>query len=123
MVIGVVLMAAASKAPLESLFILGTLSLGPEALGLIMGSWGLGMLLGSVAAPALCRRWQRERVLALMIFVVAICVFAAFQFVTNIAFLSGAFLAGWLGTHYGIRLSYVFSGVLFLFGGILCRMV
>src|SRR5205823_4905564 len=168
-VIGVVLMAAASKAPLESLFVLGTLSLGPEALGLIMGSWGLGMLLGSVAAPALCRRWQRERVLALMIFVVAICVlvasqahdletvllawlvagaansianvsyesllqertpdefrgrvFAAFQFVTNIAFLSGAFLAGWLGTRFGIRLSYMFSGGLFLLGGVLCRMV
>ena len=50
-------------------------------------------------------------------------VFAAFQFVTNIAFLSGAFLAGWLGTRFGIRMSYVFSGGLFLLGGILCRMV
>src|SRR5437588_668467 len=169
MVIGVVLMAAASKAPLESLFILGTLSLGPEALGLIMGSWGLGMLLGSVAAPAICRRWARERVLAMLIFVVGLCVivasqahdlqtvllawlvagaansianvsyesvlqertpdefrgrvFAAFQFVTNVAFLSGAFLAGWLGTHYGIRLSYIFSGALFFYGAILCRVL
>src|SRR5205085_9570949 len=125
-----------------------------------------GMLLGSVAATPICRRWTRERVLALMIFVVGRCVivasqahdletvllawlaagaanslanvsyesvlqertpdefrgrvFAAFQFVTNVAFLSGAFLAGWVGTRFGIRLSYIFSGALFFCGAILC---
>src|SRR5206468_12832599 len=76
-VIGLVLVAAASKTPLESFFILTTLSLGPEALGLVVGSWGLGMLLGSVAAPAVCRKWPRERVLVRMIAVVGACVLLA----------------------------------------------
>jgi transposase InsO family protein len=167
LVIGIVLVAAASKAPLESLFVMGTLSLGPEALGLVMGSWGIGMLIGSAAAPAICRQWPRERVLVVMIVVVAGCVlvaaragdietvllawlvagaansianvayesllqertpnefrgrvFAAFGFVRNVAFLAGAFMAGWLGSHLGIRLSYVFSGGLFLVAAAVCK--
>src|SRR5207249_5103173 len=78
-VVGLVLIAAASKAPLESLFVLQALNLGPEALGLILGCWGLGMLLGSIAAPAVCRRWPRERVLTMGILVVGACVLLASQ--------------------------------------------
>src|SRR5205823_11188496 len=78
-VVGLVLVAAASKAPLESLFVLHTLDLGPEALGLILGCWGLGMLLGSIAAPAVCRRWPRERVLTVGIALVGVCVLLASQ--------------------------------------------
>src|SRR5205807_4477213 len=126
--------------------------LGPEALGLVLGCWGLGMLLGSLAAPAVCRRWARERLLTVGIALVGLCVllasqahdletvllawlvagaansvanvsyesvlqertpdeirgrvFAAFEVVTNAAFLTGAFLAGWLGSHLGVRTSY-----------------
>jgi MFS family permease len=76
-VIGIVLVAAATKAPLESLFVLGTLSLGPTALGLVTGSWGLGMILGSVAAPALARRWAREQLLVVMIAIVGVAAIAA----------------------------------------------
>src|SRR5439155_10406574 len=136
-------------------------------LGLVLGCWGLGMLLGSVAAPAVCRRWTRERVLALTIAIVGACVllaaqahdletvllawllagaansvanvsyesvlqertpdqfrgrvFAAFEFVTNVGFLTGAFLAGWLGSHLGVRLSYVFSGTIFMAAALVAR--
>ncbi|MFN2544095.1 MAG: MFS transporter [Actinomycetota bacterium] len=169
LVIGIVLVAAAAKAPLESLFVLSTLSLDPQALGFILGCWGLGMLLGSISAPAICRRWPREKVLALTIAAVGIAVliasqaqnletvlllwllagaansianvsyesllqertpddfrgrvFAAFEFVTNLAFLAGALFAGWLGSRLGIRMSYVFSGVLFLSAAIVCRVL
>src|SRR5207247_3703948 len=48
-------------------------------------------------------------------------VFAAFEFVTNVAFLTGAFLAGWLGSRLGVRASYVFSGSLFLCAAFVAR--
>jgi len=125
------------------------------------------MLLGSIAAPAVCRKWPRERVLSAGIVVVGLCVllasqahdletvllawllagaansvanvsyesvlqertpdrfrgrvFAAFEMVTNVAFLTGAFLAGWVGTHFGVRLSYVFSGTLFIAAAVVAR--
>jgi HEAT repeat protein len=50
-------------------------------------------------------------------------VFAAFEFVTNAAFLCGALFAGWLGSRLGIRLSYVFSGVVFLCAALICRAI
>jgi MFS family permease len=73
----VVILAAATKAPLESLFVLGTLDLGPKALGLIAGSWGLGMVLGSLGAPALARRVARERLFTVSIATVGLCIVAA----------------------------------------------
>jgi MFS family permease len=72
-VTSLVMLAAASKAPIEPLFVRQVLTQGPDlartaqVLGLITGAWGMGMLLGSVAAPALARRWRRERLLALSI--------------------------------------------------------
>jgi MFS family permease len=76
-VMAIVIVGAATKAPLESLFVLGTLELGPKALGLIAGSWGLGMVLGSFAAPALARRVSRERLFTISIGVVGVCIVAA----------------------------------------------
>lgn len=164
-VLTVVVMGAASKAPLEPLFVLGTLSLGTGALGLVGASWGLGMLLGSLIAPAMAQRWARERLLAVSIAVVGAAVltvsrttelstiivawlaagtanavgnvsyesllqertpdalrgrvFAASDAAVSAAFLAGAFLAGWAGTHLGIRSAYVISGSLLLFGAVL----
>ena len=76
----VVMLGAASKAPIEPLFVRQILVGGPDlgrtaqVLGLITGSWGMGMLLGSAAAPALTRRWPRERLLAIAIGVVGLLV-------------------------------------------------
>jgi MFS family permease len=79
MVTGLVMLGAATKAPLESLFVLGTLSQGVQALGLVGGTWGVGMLLGSLAAPAMARRWPRERLLAASIALVGTAIVAASQ--------------------------------------------
>ena len=54
-VIGVVMVAAAVRTPLEPLFILRTLAERPAALGLAAGAWGVGMVLGSGIAPTLSR--------------------------------------------------------------------
>lgn len=72
----VVMLGAASKTPVEPLFVRQVLTQGPDlartaqVLGLITGAWGMGMLLGSFAAPALARRWSRERLLPIAIAVV-----------------------------------------------------
>ena len=50
--LAVVMLASAVKAPLEPLFILRTLGRRPDALGLVGGAWGVGMVLGSLAAPS-----------------------------------------------------------------------
>jgi MFS family permease len=76
LVVALVMVAAAAKTPLESLFVLGTLARGPEALGLVAGAWGAGMVLGSVAAPAAARRWPRERLLAAAVATVGLAVLA-----------------------------------------------
>jgi MFS family permease len=74
LVMGVVIVAAGTKAPLESLFVLNTLSLGAGALGLLAGSWGLGMIFGAILAPTLARTWARERLFAWSVLVVGIAV-------------------------------------------------
>ena len=72
----VVMLGAASKSPVEPLFVRQVLTRGPDlartaqVLGLITGAWGMGMLFGSFAAPALARRWPRERLLPVAIAVV-----------------------------------------------------
>jgi MFS family permease len=77
LVMGIVIVAAGTKAPLESLFVLNTLSLGAQALGLLAGSWGLGMIFGAALAPTLARAWARERLFAWSVLVVGIAVAAA----------------------------------------------
>jgi MFS family permease len=79
-VVALVLVAAAAKTPLETLFVRdvltedATFAERARVLGLVTTSWGLGMLLGSFAAPALARRWHRERLLRLSIAAVGLAV-------------------------------------------------
>jgi MFS family permease len=73
-VIGVVMVAAAVRTPLEPLFILQTLAERPAALGLAAGAWGVGMVLGSGISPSLSRRWPRQRMLAWGLLLVALAV-------------------------------------------------
>ena len=81
-VTGIVMLAAATKAPLEPLFVRDVLT--PQGdfadrarvLGMITTAWGLGMLLGSGGAPALARRWHREHLLPASIAVVGLAVLA-----------------------------------------------
>lgn len=81
-VMGLVLMAAATKTPLETLFVRDVLTRGASfatrarVLALVTTAWGLGMLLGSVASPALTRRWHRERLITVSVAVVGLCVLA-----------------------------------------------
>lgn len=82
LITGLVMLAAATKAPLEPLFVRDVLTAGEsirqtaQVLALVTMAWGMGMLLGSVAAPALARRWNRERLLPLSIGVVGLMVLA-----------------------------------------------
>ncbi|HXF36488.1 MAG TPA: MFS transporter [Actinomycetota bacterium] len=81
-VTGIVMLAAATKAPLEPLFVRDVLAPHGDfadrarVLGMITTAWGLGMLLGSVGAPALARRWHRERLLPASIAVVGLAILA-----------------------------------------------
>jgi MFS family permease len=77
LVTGLVMLGASIRTPLEPLFILDTLGGRASALGLAGGAWGLGMILGSVAAPAAAGRWRRERLLGVSAGVVGLCVLAA----------------------------------------------
>jgi MFS family permease len=77
MILGVIVFASALRSPIEPVFVLETLGREPTALGLVGGAWGLGMVLGSIAAPAAARRWPRERLLYLGIAVVGVAVIAA----------------------------------------------
>jgi MFS family permease len=76
-VIGLVMFASTIRTPLEPIFVVDTLGGGPASLGLIGGAWGLGMLLGSVAAPAAARKWALERLLGIMIAILGIVVLIA----------------------------------------------
>ncbi|HVM12539.1 MAG TPA: MFS transporter [Actinomycetota bacterium] len=76
-VIGMVMAASYLRTPLEPLFVIRELGLRPEALGLVVGVWGLGMLLGSIAAPTAARRWRRERLLAASIALIGLSVLTA----------------------------------------------
>jgi MFS transporter, DHA3 family, macrolide efflux protein len=76
-VLGVIVFAAAVRSPIEPVFVLETLGRDPTALGIVGGAWGLGMVLGSLAAPAAARRWPRERLLWISVAVVGVAVLAA----------------------------------------------
>jgi MFS family permease len=76
-VLAVVMLASAVKSPLEPLFVLRTLARRPRALGLVGAAWGIGMVLGSLSAPTLARRWARERILSVAIGAVGTSVLVA----------------------------------------------
>lgn len=78
-VMGLVMLAAALKSPVEPLFILNVLHGAPEMLGFVGGAWGIGMVMGSVIAPAAARRWSREKLLWAGVAVVGMSVVAAAQ--------------------------------------------
>jgi MFS family permease len=73
LMMGIVLMAAATVTPLETVFVRDVLTKGASfalrarLLGFLTTAWGVGMLLGSFGSPALIRRWHRERLLPVAI--------------------------------------------------------
>lgn len=77
LVLGVLMIAAALKSPLEPLFILRTLGRRPDALGVVGGAWGTGMVIGSLCTPNAARRWPRERLFAVALALVGACVLLA----------------------------------------------
>ncbi|HEV7888972.1 MAG TPA: MFS transporter [Acidimicrobiales bacterium] len=77
LVTGLIMFAAAIRNPLEPLFVLRVLHAEPSALGLPPAVWGLGMLLGSTAAPAAARRWSCERMLTFSVLLVGLAVLCA----------------------------------------------
>ena len=76
-VVGLVMVAASIRTPLEPLYVMQTLDQNPQALGLLGGAWGMGMVLGSGLAPLFARRWPREALIAGMVGVVGVCVMAS----------------------------------------------
>lgn len=91
LVLGLVVLAAAFKAPLEPLFVLDVLAERPEALGLVGSAWGLGMLVGGALTPAAARRWPRQALITVSIAVVGAVIVAA----SSMPVLTGV-LALWL---------------------------
>ena len=77
LVTGMIMFAAAIRNPLEPLFIMNVLDSDAGALGLPPAVWGLGMLLGSTAAPAAARRWSCERMLVASVALVGVAVLFA----------------------------------------------
>ncbi|HEX9970150.1 MAG TPA: MFS transporter, partial [Acidimicrobiales bacterium] len=78
-VMGLVMLAAAVKSPIEPLFVLNVLHGSPDMLGFIGGAWGVGMVVGSIIAPAAARAWKREHLLWAGVAVVGMSVVAAAQ--------------------------------------------
>ncbi|MEX2274238.1 MAG: MFS transporter [Actinomycetota bacterium] len=100
-VVGLVSLGAATKTPLEPLFVRDVLAdgdalgAGSRIFGLITASWGLGMLLGSVTAPGLARRWARERLLPIAIAIVGVMVLVVSRTEDFSTVLLAWFVAGW----------------------------
>jgi MFS family permease len=78
-VMGLVMLAAAMKSPVEPLFVLRVLHGEPATLGFLGGAWGVGMVLGSMLAPGAARTWAREHLLWAGIGAVGVAVVAASQ--------------------------------------------
>jgi MFS family permease len=94
LVTGMIMFAAAIRNPLEPLFVLRVLKSDPAALGLPPAVWGLGMLLGSTAAPAAARRWSCERLLTFSVVLVGLVVLVASRSVFLSSLLGLWLLAG-----------------------------
>ena len=74
-----IMFGAAIRSPLEPLYVLRTLEGRPEWLGFLGGIWGLGMILGAIAAPAAARRWVRERIFGVSVILVGLAILVASQ--------------------------------------------
>jgi MFS family permease len=95
-ILGLVMIAAAVRTPLEPLFVLDLLEESPAALGLATGAWGLGMVIGSGLAPSLAARWPRERLLSGSLLAVGLAVLASAQ-ATSLNPVLGLWMAAGLG--------------------------
>jgi MFS family permease len=93
LVLGLVMLAAAFKSPLEPVFVLRSLGERPEALGLVSAAWGLGMLVGAALTPAAARRWRREVLITTAIGAVGSMILVASQ----LAVLGGVLVLWLLG--------------------------
>ena len=71
------MLVASIKAPLEPIFILRAIGGNPQDLGFAEAAWGLGMLLGAVAAPVAARHWHRVRLLPVGLVAIGVCVLVA----------------------------------------------
>jgi MFS family permease len=96
LIVGLIMVGAAVRTPLEPLFVLRILAENPAALGLATGSWGLGMVIGSGVAPALAARWPRERLLAISLLGVGTAVIGSAQ-ATSLNPVLGLWLIAGLG--------------------------
>ncbi len=99
-VIGLVSLGAATKTPLEPLFVRnvladGALGAGGRIFGLITAAWGLGMVLGSITAPGVARRWERERLLPASVALVGVAVIVVSRTDDFSTVLLAWFAAGW----------------------------
>jgi MFS family permease len=100
-VVGLVSLGAATKTPLEPLFVRDVLAdgdvlgAGGRIFGLITASWGLGMLLGSVTVPGIARRWPRERLLPIGVAIVGLMVLVVSRTDDFSTVLLAWFAAGW----------------------------
>lgn len=81
-VIGLVMMAAAVKNPTEPAFVFTRLHGNAQTLGLVTGTWGVGMVLGTLLAPSAVRAWRREQLLTVGILVVGACLLATSRAMT-----------------------------------------
>lgn len=77
LVLGFLMIASGIKSPIEPLFVFRALGQPVASLGLVGGAWGVGMVLGSLAAPAISRRWARERLFGASIAIVGVAVLLA----------------------------------------------
>ena len=74
---GMVVLGAAMRAPVEPRFVVNHLEGSAGAIGALASLWGLGMVLGSTVAVAVGRRWPLQRVLVASVAVLAVCVIGA----------------------------------------------
>lgn len=75
-VIGMVMIGAAIKSPTEPAFVFQRLGGDATMLGMVTGTWGVGMVIGTVLAPAAVRAWRREQLLWAGIGIVGLCLLA-----------------------------------------------
>lgn len=94
LVIGLVMVAAAIKNPTEPAFVFARLGGNAQTLGLVTGTWGVGMVLGTLLAPAAVRAWRREQLLTVGILVVGGCLLATSRAVSVVPVLMLYLFAG-----------------------------
>ncbi len=94
LVTGFALFATAIRAPMMPVFVLDVLHGDAGILGVVAGTWGAGMLLGSLAVPMLTARWRAVPLLAASVGSVGLAL-AVTAFQTSVApVLAAAIVAG-----------------------------